>query len=86
MAIVPFHKLDENANTLLCETKKSSDKMLSQWGYNPGLSTFDSKSGTLLSTLTQHLLVSTEILGSLGSHVVLILTKSSKFKYQVVHE
>ena len=43
-----------------------------------------SKSNTLLSTLTWHLLVRLRL--SLYSHALLIPLKSSKSKYQVVHE
>ena len=42
----------------------------------------DYKSNTILSTLT----CKTETLGSLYSHALLILLKSIKFKYQMVHE
>ena len=52
-------------------------------GIEPGpLIASDSKSNTLLSTLT----CKTETLDSLYSHALLILTKSSKSKHQVVHE
>ena len=44
----------------------------------------DSKSNTLFSTLT--FACKTETLGSLYSHALLILLKSSKSKHQVVHE
>ena len=57
-----FHKLYENANiaflSLLGEKKKSSDKMLHPVGIEPGpLIASDSKSNTILSTLTLYLLV-----------------------------
>ena len=44
----------------------------------------DSKSNTILSTLT--FACKTETLGSLYSHALLILTESSKSKNQVLHE
>ena len=50
------------------------------------LITSDSKSNTLLSGLSWHLLVRLRLLGSLYSHTLLTLTKSSKSKNQVVHE
>ena len=48
----------------------------------------DSTSNTILSTLVVNLTFAykTETLGSLYSHPVLILLKSFKSKYQVVHE
>ena len=58
-------------------------------GIEPGpLITFDSKSSTMLSGLTWHLLVRLR-LQSLYSHALLIIAKSlssSKSKNQVVHE
>ena len=41
----------------------------------------DSKSNTILSTLTWHFAYKTETLGSLYIHAVLILLKSSKSQY-----
>ena len=50
------------------------------------LITYDFKSNTILSGLTWHLLVRLRLSSSLYSHALLILTKSSKSKNQVVHE
>ena len=75
--------------SLLHENKKSSNKMLPPVGIEPGpLITSDSKSNTILSGLTWHLLVRLR-LRSLYSHAPLIITNplsSSKSKNQVVHE
>ena len=65
------------------KTKKNPvTKCLSPVRIEPGTS--DSKSNSLLSELTWHLLVTlrlkTETLGSLYSHAILILTKPSKFE------
>ena len=55
------------------KTKNSSNKMLPQLVLNPWTS--DSKSSTLLSST-----LLSDTLGSLHSHILLILTKSSKSK------
>ena len=58
-----FHKLDEIGNNVnigirgFTAWKKSNDKVLPPVGIEPGpLIAFDSKSNTILSTLTWHLL------------------------------
>ena len=66
--------------------KKIQWQMLPPVGKEPGpLIASDSKSNTILSTLPWHLLARLR-LGSSYSHALLIPLKSSKSKYQVVHE
>ena len=80
-----FHKLDEignNANIGIrgfTTWKKSSDKMLPPVGIG-----FQVQHYPFYTNLTPA--YKTETLGSLYSHALLIPTKSSKSKYQVVHE
>ena len=64
--------------------KKSSDKMLPQVGIEPRQPLILSQHYHFYTNLT--FACTTETLGSLYSHALLILTKSSKSKHQVVDE
>ena len=73
------------STALLCENKKkSSNKMLPQWVLNHWTSDPKSKHAPLYTNLTYA--CKTETSSSLYSHALLILTKLSKSKHQVVHE
>ena len=92
-----FHKLDENANIGIfvftygrgennIETNKSQvTKCYPQWEPGP-LVASDSKSQHQPFWTNLTFACKTETLGSLYSHALLIKTKSSKSKNQVVHE
>ena len=58
--------------------------MLPQWVFEPLDLWFQVQHAPLYTNLT--FACKTETLSSLYSHALLILTKSSKFKHQVVHE
>ena len=78
-----FHKLDEiyiNANIDIRE-KNPITKYYPQWGLNLWFQVQYSPFWANLAFTCE-----TETLGSLYSHALLILTKSSKSKNQVMHE
>ena len=75
------------AEALVYMWKKKTVKNITPVGIEPGsLITSDSKSNTFLSGLSWYLLLRLKTIGSLYSNALLILTKSSKCKNQVVHE